>query len=104
MAASSFGDEFAKAVAFHRHGQLDEAECACRALLNADTRHFGARYLLGVIALQRGQFQNAEHEIALALALNPNAATAHRDRGIALARLGRAAEALTCLDRAVALR
>jgi tetratricopeptide (TPR) repeat protein len=104
MAASSFGDEFAKAVAFHRRGQLDEAERVCHTLLNADARHFGARYLLGVIALQRSQFQIAEQQIALALALNPNAATANRDRGVALARLGRTSEALTCLDRAIALR
>ena len=98
------GDEFAKAVALHRSGQLAAAEAACHEVLRADAKHFGARYLLGIIALQRGQFQTAEQQIAGAIALNPNAASAHRDRGLALARLGRSAEALGSLDRAIALR
>ena len=96
-------EEFAKAVAFHRAGQLADAERICHAILAADQLHFGAKYLLGIIALQRGQFQTAEQQIALALELNPNAAPAHRDRGIALAHLGRHVEALASLDRAIAL-
>ena len=97
-------DEFAKALAFHRGGQAADAERICHAILVADPLHFGARYLFGIIALQRGQFQTAEQQIALALELNPNAAPAHRDRGIALAQLRRPAEALASLDRAIALR
>ena len=98
------GDEFAKAVAFHRGGQLADAERICHAVRMADPLHFGAQYLLGIIALQRGQFQTAEQQIALALGLNPNAAPAHRDRGLALAHLGRPEDALASLDRAIALR
>jgi tetratricopeptide (TPR) repeat protein len=98
------GDEFAKAVALARAGQLADAERICRAVLFADPLHFGSQYLLGVIALQRGQFQTAEQQFALALALNPNAAPAHRDRGLALAQLGRPVEALESYDKAIALR
>ncbi|HEY4265881.1 MAG TPA: tetratricopeptide repeat-containing glycosyltransferase family protein [Micropepsaceae bacterium] len=73
-------------------------------MLKAGHTHFGAHYLLGIIALQRGQFQIAEQRIAGALALNPNAASAHRDRAVALARLDRNAEALASLDRAILLK
>ena len=97
-------DAFARAADLVRHGQLEDAESACRAILASSPAHGGARYLLGAIALQRGQFALAESEIAAALTINPNVAQAQRDRGIALGNLGRFAEALASLDRAIALK
>jgi len=66
-------------------------------------QHDGANYLLGIIALQRGEFAIAEAQISLALKSNPNVATAHRHLGVALLRLGRDQEALLSFDTAIAL-
>ena len=96
--------EFARAVDAHRRGQLGEAEQLCRSVLRSDARHFGARYMLGIIALQRGDFVSAESEIARALQIDSKVAPAHRDHGLALARLERLPEALTAFERAIALK
>jgi tetratricopeptide (TPR) repeat protein len=95
--------EFAKAAELHRRGDLLEAERACRRTLEHAPRHFGARYLLGIIALQRGAFADAERSIGLALAVNPNAASAHRHHGVALFRIGRPEDALASFTKALAL-
>ena len=72
-------------------------------MLAAAPSHGGANYLLGIIALQRGEFAAAETRISLALESNPNVASAHRHRGIALSRMGRLEEALVSFDKAIAL-
>lgn len=101
---SSPDAEFAKAAELHRRGDLAEAERACRRTLEQAPRHFGAHYLLGIIALQRSAFADAEHSIAQALAINPNVAAANRHHGVALAQLGRLDEALLSFSKALALR
>ena len=80
-------DAFARAADLVRRGQLEDAESACRAILASSPAHGGARYLLGAIALQRGQFALAESEIAAALTINPNVAQAQRDREIGRAHV-----------------
>ncbi|MEA2824301.1 MAG: hypothetical protein QOF03_783 [Alphaproteobacteria bacterium] len=101
---SSLDAEFARAAQFHRHGQLPDAELICQRILITDHRHFGANYLLGVIALQRGQLETAEARLHLAMEINPNVASVHRDRGITLGQLGRADEAFASFDQAMALK
>jgi tetratricopeptide (TPR) repeat protein len=96
--------EFAKAAEHHRRGDLSAAERGCRRTLELSPHHFGANYLLGIIALQRGAFEDAEHSIRLALAINPNVAPAHRHHGIALAQLGRFKDALASFSKAIALK
>ena len=95
--------EFARAAELHRRGDLLEAERACRRTLEQAPRHFGAYYLLGIIALQRGAFADAERSIGLALAIDPNVASAHRHHGVALFRVGRSQDALASFTRALAL-
>lgn len=95
--------EFAKAAELHRRGDLAAAERGCRRTLEQAPQHFGAHYLLGIIALQRGAFGDAERSIALALAINPNVASACRHHGVALARIGRPEDALASFTRALAL-
>ena len=96
--------DFARAVDFHRRGQLNEAERLCRSALRSEPRHFGACYMLGIIALQRGKLSLALSEFERALQIDPKAAPAHRDRGVALARLQRLPEALASLDLAITLK
>ena len=95
--------EFAKAAELHRRGDLLEAERACRRTLEQAPHHFGAHYLLGIIALQRGAFADAERSIGLALTINPNVASAQRHHGVALFRIGRPEDALASFTRALAL-
>ena len=104
MSSSLADAEFAKAAEHHRHGDLPEAERACRRTLELTPNHFGAHYLLGVIALQRGAFEDAERSIRLALAINPNVPPAHRHHGVALMQLGRFEEAFASLSKAIALK
>ena len=50
---------FAEAVQHHQSGNLDQAEKLYAKVLAADPKHTDCRYLLGVIASQRGQFARA---------------------------------------------
>lgn len=50
---------FDDALAFHRQGQLEQAECIYREILDIDPKHSDAIHLLGVIAYQVGQYQTS---------------------------------------------
>jgi tetratricopeptide (TPR) repeat protein len=95
---------FAKAAEYQRSGNLSAAEHACRRTLELAPRHFGAHYLLGIIALQRREFAEAETRIALALAIDPNVASARRHHGAVLMQLGRIDDALASFTKAIALK
>jgi tetratricopeptide (TPR) repeat protein len=96
--------EFLQAVAHYKRGQLTEAERLCASIIKADLNNFEARHLLGVILIARGDARGAERELALAVAGLPGSAPAQRNRGVALARLGRFNEALASFDKAIALK
>lgn len=96
--------QYTKAAEHHRRGNLLEAARACRRTLQMDPRHFAALHLLGVIALQRQAFEDAERTIGRALEIDPNVASAHRYRGLALAQMGRLDEALASFTMAIALK
>ena len=104
MTSSQPDAEFAKAAEHHRRGDLPEAERVCGRVLELAPQHFGAHYLLGIIALQRGAFEQAERSIGLAIAINPNVAPAHRHHGTALAQLGRFEKAFASFSKAIALK
>src|SRR5262245_37069313 len=81
--------EYGRAVAFHKQGRLNDAEQIYRSILLADPKQFDAAHLLGLVFLQRGQFEQAEQQLAQALKINPNFAPAHQNRGNALAEMRR---------------
>src|SRR5262249_42456173 len=95
---------FGEAVALHQGGRLTEAEPIYRQVLAAYPRHFDSLHLLGVIYYQRGEREAAVQQIDAALAVNPDVAAAHNNRGNALKDLGLANEALASYDRAIALK
>jgi predicted O-linked N-acetylglucosamine transferase (SPINDLY family) len=95
---------FGEAVALHQAGRLAEAEPLYRRVLAAHPGHFDSLHLLGVIHYQRGECEAAIRQIDAALAVNPDVAAAHNNRGNALKDLGRANEALASYDRAIALK
>lgn len=71
------------ALALHRDGQLDSAEQAYRAILDAQPCDAKALYMLGVLYLQRSDVERAIERFDAALALQPNDADCLNDRGIA---------------------
>ncbi len=92
------------AKTFHQRGQITEAEKAYRAILEEDPKHIDATYLLGVIFLQQRKFEAAERQISMAINLQPNVATLHYNRGLALQHLGRHQDALASFNSAIALK
>ena len=83
-----------EALALHAEGRLDAAEAVYLEVLSLEAANFTAHHCLGVIASQRGHYDEAVRLIGEALRLNPRSAMAHLNLGIALGRLGRFQEAL----------
>jgi protein O-GlcNAc transferase len=94
---------FADALARHQRGDLANAERGYREILQADSGHFDAAYLLGLVLLQSGRFKQAEAQFRRAIKINPNVANAFHDRGNAFLELDRPAEAVEQYDRAIAI-
>jgi protein O-GlcNAc transferase len=95
--------KFQQALAHHQLGDLANAEDGYRAILRSDSRHFDAAYLLGLVLLQDGRFEQAEAQFRRAIKINAKVATAFHDCGNALLELNRPAEALAHYDKAIAL-
>jgi len=99
----TLSEAFRQAVAAYERGQLLEAERLCRAILDADTGHFDATRLLGTVQYRGGRHAEALASYDAALALTPDHAETHSNRGSALKELRRHAEALASYDRALAI-
>jgi len=91
-------------LSFHKAGRLADAEAVYQQILKTSPSHFGALHSLGIIHYQRGNYEDAIHQIDLALRTSPHVAEAHGNRGDALMRLKHFEEALASFDRAVALK
>jgi protein O-GlcNAc transferase len=92
----------AAAMAHHRAGRLAEAERLYRLACDADPKNARAFHLLGVVAHQLRR-ADAALLVGRAVALDPDFAEAHNDRGVILAANGLFADAIPCFERAVAL-
>ena len=102
--ADSVKERYRQATALHGRGDLAAAAKLLRAILGDQPAHFDSLLLLGTIALQRGQNERGVELLERAIAINPQSAGAHHNRGRGLADLGRTVEALACFDRAIALQ
>jgi predicted O-linked N-acetylglucosamine transferase (SPINDLY family) len=103
MSASRDGEQMlAAALAHHRAGRLQDAERLYRRICEAapSARAF---HLAGVVSHQLGR-QDAAALVGRAVALAPDFAEAHNDRGVILAAGGLLLDALTCFETAVALK
>jgi predicted O-linked N-acetylglucosamine transferase (SPINDLY family) len=101
---SGLGALLNQALAYHRSGQLAQAEELYRRVLQAQPGHFDGLHLLGIVHHQRGEHGEAVRLIGAALAINPGSATAHNNCGAALRELRRHAEALASFERAIAIK
>jgi predicted O-linked N-acetylglucosamine transferase (SPINDLY family) len=91
------------AFAHHEAGKLDQAEALYRKAMEADPEHADALHLLGLVALQRGEFESAIELIERALPELNDLPEVHLNLGNALRGVGRLAEAVDCYRRAIAL-
>ncbi|HEV2334701.1 MAG TPA: tetratricopeptide repeat protein, partial [Stellaceae bacterium] len=94
---------FDAALAHHGAGRLDAAEAAAKEAIDHQPSHAGARHLLGIIAIQRGDHRHAVELLRQSISLDPNAEQAHNNLGIALAGLGRLDEAIASMVDATRL-
>ncbi|HEX6996172.1 MAG TPA: tetratricopeptide repeat protein [Gammaproteobacteria bacterium] len=94
---------FAVALESHRGGRLAEAERGYRHVLARCPDHSDALHFLGVIALQTDHLEPALALIERAIALAPDAAPYHNNRGLVLERLRRDADARAAYETAIAL-
>ena len=94
---------FAEALRQHQLGRMFDAEALCRAVLSREARHAGALHLLGVIAMQRGLFEEAVGHFGKAAEIRPDVAIGHHSLGNALAAAGRPEAAAVAIERTLAL-
>jgi protein O-GlcNAc transferase len=100
---SASAHEFRQGLARHQQGQLVEAERHYDAALESQPDNFEALHMLGVIALQKGRFEQGVEIITKAVALNENSAIAFNNLAKGLKDLGRFDEAIIHFERAIAL-
>lgn len=96
-------DELAEARRLLEQGGIDRAAELCTALLQREPRHAGAIHVLGRIALQLGQHEQALDLLRAAAALDGRNPTHLLSYGALLQDLGRAAEAVGPLRLAARL-
>ena len=95
---------FARATAFHRSGQLAEAQAGYKKVLKKRPNHFDALYMFGVSEHLSGNSQSAERLLRRALLVDPQSAAARCAMGVTLSALQRQDEALACYDNLIALK
>src|ERR1700677_4476570 len=100
---SASAHEFRQGLARHQQGNLVEAERHYDAALKSQPDNFDALHMLGVIALQKGQFEQGVEIITRAVALNDNSPIAFNNLAKGLKDLGRFDEAFVHFERAIAL-
>ncbi len=95
--------EFAAALRFLDSGNMVQAEAACLSVPSTAPEHFDALQLLGAVAVMTRRPALAVDYLDRALALKPDHAGAHSNRGNALLDLKQFDDALANYDRALAL-
>ena len=95
---------FNQAAVLHRKGDLAAAEQLYLRLLEAQSGHFDALQMLGILRYQQGRLLDALALLGTALKIMPNAAHALLNYGLVLAALTRREEALASYDQALALQ
>ncbi|MGA3044997.1 MAG: tetratricopeptide repeat-containing glycosyltransferase family protein [Terracidiphilus sp.] len=93
-----------EALRLHQEGRLADAERTYLEILSVDPNQADCLHLLGMIAYQNGQHENAAYLIRKAIAIKGNAATYHSNLGNVLQAQGKLAEAGACYQRALVLK
>jgi tetratricopeptide (TPR) repeat protein len=99
----TLSESLATATRLHQAGRLHDAKQAYRQILAINSNHSDAWHLLGVIAIQQGDTQEAVRCIERALELKPDFAEAQSDLGAAFFEQGDLDRAVACHRRATEL-
>jgi protein O-GlcNAc transferase len=94
----------AQAAALHTGGHLDEAAELYRRILVESPANFDATHLLGVIALQKGRFEDALRLIHAALGIEPQNPSAIANLGTSYMHGGQLESALQWFESALGLQ
>ncbi len=92
---------FQRAQAFHKQGNLAEAQKLYADILLKDPNHFDALHFCGVIAYQKGDLGGAESFYVKAISLKNSAAAIYVNYGLLLHVSGRLDEAVASYDSAI---
>lgn len=92
-----------QALLHHNSGRLDDAEIICNKILFIDSRHSNSLHLLGVIAIQRRNYNLAVELISKAISINCSIDTFHFNLGSALFNLGKLSEAVIAYKNALSI-
>jgi len=91
------------ALQYHQSGQLDAAAEIYREVLADEPQNADARHLLGLVALQSGNYELAADQILRAIRLKSGVAVFHSNLGVAYQSLKKLDEAVACFRRAINL-
>lgn len=94
--------QFQQALAMHQNGQLASAQALYEAILRVQPGHADAWHLLGVVALQSNQLQQALDCIGRAIGINPRQAGFYINQGNVLKALQQPEAALASFEHAIA--
>lgn len=92
---------FQQALALHQAGSLDDAAAIYRQMLVADSRNADVLHMLGMLNMQRGNWQEGERLARQFLAIRPGQPEVLNNLGYALQNLGRNEESLAAYDNAL---
>lgn len=109
--ANPLEEKLTQGMVFHRQGNLDQAEKLYGEIIallenKTDAIHLRSEtlHLMGVIKFQRGRPERALEFIDKAIALKPDHAEAHNNRGIILQELKKLDHALASYERVIGLK
>lgn len=94
---------FQAAFADFQAGRSAKAEEVCRTIHKVDPGHPGALHVLGVLAYERGNLDQAVELLKRAIMFNPAHAGAHNNLGVILCKIGNFGEGIAAYQRAIAI-
>lgn len=96
-------DSYQAALQAQRRGELDAAREGYIKVLAAQPEDFDVLHMLGVLETQRKNMPEALSRLTHALRLDPDNPAVHNNLGVALCGMGRHAEGIAEMQRALAL-
>jgi predicted O-linked N-acetylglucosamine transferase (SPINDLY family) len=100
---ATISEAYQIAMRLHREGQLDVAEQIYRKILAAEPDHAQSWHLLGVVAIQHNNYQQAVEYIERAIALDASRSPFFANLGIAYRQVGRKHDAERVLRHTLAM-
>nr|WP_315488114.1 tetratricopeptide repeat protein [uncultured Rhodoferax sp.] len=91
------------AIALHQKGQLQQAKVGYEAILAVEPAHYQALHLLGLVAVQTGDYAGAVDLIGKAIDIFSHDADFYANRGLALQQLQQFEAAVTHYNQALVL-